>query len=126
MAYINDTSLDALLNDIRNNVETLHICSQEPSTVTEAITTYSLGEKPSPTVNAPSDRSGGGREIVVAAISDGSCDANGTATHWALVKTTATARLLATGSLTAQQVVTSGNPFTLTSFAIGVPDAVSA
>jgi hypothetical protein len=33
-------------------------------------------------------------------------------------------RLLATGSLTASQAVTSGNTFTLTSFDIGIPDPV--
>ena len=50
-------------------------------------------------------------------------DANGTATHWAIVKASATSRLLATGTLDASQVVTSGNPFTLTALAVGVPDA---
>jgi len=33
-------------------------------------------------------------------------------------------RLLAAGSLTASQVVTSGNSFTLSSFTIGIPDPV--
>lgn len=126
MAFINDTSLDALLQDIQDNVEALYICSQEPATVAEATTTYALGVKTSPSVAEPSDRTGGGREIVVASIADGTITATGTATHWALVKTSATSRLLATGALGSAQVVTNGNPFTLTQFAISVPDAIAA
>jgi len=126
MAYINDTSLDAALQDIQDNAEELHICSQEPATYAEATATYSLGQKTSLSMAEPSDKAGGGREAIVAAISDGAVDGNGTVTHWAIVKASATSRLLATGSLDESQVVTSGNPFTLTAFAIGMPDAVSA
>ena len=64
---------------------------------------------------------GWGREVVVAAISDGSVTGNGTATHYAIVDTV-NSRLLATGSLSASQVVASGNTFTLGSFTIGIPD----
>ena len=72
-------------------------------------------------IAAPSDRSGGGREVIVSAISDGSVTGNGTATHYAIVDVSNT-RLLATGSLTASQVVASGNTFSLGSFTIGIPD----
>lgn len=124
MPYINDVELDALLNSIQDNVETLHICSQEPLNYTEAATTYSLGSKATPTMAEPTDRGGGGRESVVSAISDGLVSADGDASHWALVKDSATARLLAAGALSAPETVTDGNPFTLTEFAVGVPDAV--
>lgn len=124
MPFIHDTALDALLNDVYTNGESLHICSTEPVTYTEAVTTYSLGEKTSPTINAQSDRGGGGRECIVDAITDGAVDADGTAGFWAIVKDSATARLLVAGELSASQGVTNGNTFTLTSFAIGVPDAV--
>lgn len=124
MPYINDVDIDVLLASVRNNTETLHICSQEPANYTEAATTYTLGNKTTPTIAVPSDRGAGGREIVVAAITDGDVTADGDATHWALVKDSATARLLAAGALSASQTVTDGNPFTLTAFAVGVPDAV--
>ena len=124
MPYINDTDLDALLNSIDTAVEKLHICSQEPANYTEAATTYTLGNKATPTVNAPSDRTPNGREVVIDAITDGSVTATGTASHWALVKDSATARLVAAGALSSTQGVTNGNTFTLTQFAIGVPDAV--
>ena len=124
MPFIHDDALDALLNDVVANGEALHICSQEPVDYTEATATYSLGEKTSPTINAPSDRGGGGREAIVDAITDGAVDVTGTATHWAIVKDSATARLLTAGDLASGQGVTNGNTFTLTQFTIGVPDAV--
>jgi hypothetical protein len=124
MPFIHDTALDALLSDIESNGESLHICDTEPTNYTEATATYSLGEKTSPTINAPSERGGGGREIVIDAITDGAVDGDGTADFWAIVKDSATARLLAAGDLSSPQVVSNGNTFTLTQFAIGVPDAV--
>ena len=124
MAFINDTELDALLASINSDVEALHICSAEPTTVTEATTTYGLGNKSTPATTGPQDKSPNGRELQIDAISDGSVTASGDASHWALVKTSATERLLATGSLASTQTVTNGNTFTLTAFTIGVPDAV--
>lgn len=125
MAYLPDAAYDALLNYIQDKAEDLHICSQEPTTLTEATTTYSLGSKTGITMAEPSNRTGGGRECVVSAITDGSVSGNGTATHWAIVKSSATAELLATGTLDASQVVAAGNPFTLGAFAVGVADAVA-
>ena len=124
MPFLHDTALDLLLGDVISNGESLHICSSEPTNYTEATATYSLGEKTSPTINAASDRGGGGREAVIDAITDGAVDVTGTADFWAIVKDSATSRLLAAGDLSAPQGVTNGNTFTLTSFAIGVPDAV--
>lgn len=122
MPFIPDAAYDALLNYIQDNVTTLYICSQEPANYTEASSTYKLGTKTSPTVAEPSDRSPNGREIIVSAISDGSVDATGTASHWALCSGSV---LYATNDLAATQGVTSGNTFSLTQFEVGVPDAVS-
>lgn len=124
MPFIHDTALDALLADVISNGESLHICTAEPADYTEATATYSKGEKTSPTINAASDRGGGGREAIVDAITDGAVDGDGTVTHWAIVKDSATSRLLCAGLLSSGQAVSNGNTFTLTSFAIGVPDAV--
>lgn len=123
MPYMTDNAYDALLNYIQDNAVSLHICSQEPTTYAEAVTTYSLGEKTSPTIAEPSDRAGGGRECIVAAITDGAVDGNGDASHWALVDVSD--ELLAANALASTQTVTSGNPFTLPAFAVQVPDAVS-
>jgi hypothetical protein len=122
MATLSDDVFDSGLDYITTNVDELHICSAEPTTYAEATSTYSLGSD-SVTVGAAADRGAGGREVVVPAISGGSVTATGTASHYALVKT-GTSELIATGSLSSTQGVTSGDSFTLTSFAIGIPDPV--
>ena len=121
MASIGNPVLDGGLNILDTLADRIDICSQEPTTYTEAITTYSLGNETTITVGAPQDRTGGGREVVVSAITAGTVDGTGTATHFSIVDVSAT-DLLATGSLSASQAVTSGNTFTLTSFTIGIPD----
>jgi hypothetical protein len=121
MATLNDRVLDNGLTVLDTEANAIHVTSQEATTYTEATSTYTLGNSTSLSIGAPQDRSGGGREVVVAAISDGSVTGTGTATHYAIVDTS-NSRLLATGSLTASQSVTSGNTFTLSSVAIGIPD----
>lgn len=123
MTYISDNALDAGLAYIRTNATHLYICSQEPATYTEAVTTYALGNKAGPTIAAPSDRTGGGRRVLVSAITDGIVSADGTATHIALVNATGS-ELLAAGALGASLAVESGGTFTLTQFSVGIPDAV--
>ena len=123
MASLNDRVLDNGLTVLDTEANKILITSQEATTYTEANATYALGNSTSLSIAAPSDRSGGGREVVVAAISDGSVTGSGTATHYAIVDTV-NSRLLATGSLTTSQVVTTGNTFSLGSFTIGIPDPV--
>ena len=121
MAYLNDRVLDNGLTVLDTEANRLDICSQEPATYTQAITTYSLGNKTSPSVGAPTDRSPTGRKVVVAAISDGSTTGTGTATHYALVDTV-NSRLLAAGPVSVSKAVTPGNAFTLAAIDIGIPD----
>ena len=121
MASLGDRVFDNGLTVLDTEADKLYICSAQPTTYTQAATTYALGVKATPTVSAPADRTGGGREVTVSAITDGSVTASGTATHYALVDQS-NSRLLATGSLSSSQAVTSGNTFTLTSFKIGIPD----
>ena len=121
MATLDNRVFDNGLTVLDTEANKLLITSQEAATFTEANATYALGDTTSLSIAAPSDRTGGGREVVAAAISDGSVTGNGTATHYAIVDTV-NSRLLATGSLTASQVVSSGNTFSLGSFTIGIPD----
>ena len=122
MALIADRVLDGGLTILDTEVNKLCICSAEPTTYTEANSTYLLGAKTSPTVGSPEDASPNGRKVVVSAITDGAISANGTASHWALVDT-GNSRLLAAGSLSSTQAVTNGNVFTLTAIDIRIPDA---
>jgi len=121
MATLNDRVLDSGLAVLDTEANKIVVTSQEATTFTNANATYALGNSTSLSIAAPTNRSGGGREVVVAAITNGSITATGTATHYAIVDTT-NSRLLATSTLSASQSVTSGNTFTLASFTIGIPD----
>lgn len=121
MAFLNDRVFDNGLTILDTEANSIHVTSQEATDYTEATATYTLGSSTSLAIGAPADRSGGGRKVAVAAISDGTIDGTGTVTHYAIVDTV-NSRLLATAALTASQSVTSGNTFTLATFDIGIPD----
>lgn len=121
MSFLHDDVLDSGLAQLTSNGNRLDICSQEPTTYAQATSTYTLGNKTSLTISSPANRSPSGREVTVSAITDGSVSGTGTATHFAIVDTV-NSKLLATQALSASQAVTSGNTFTLTQFAIGIPD----
>lgn len=121
MATLADRVFDNGLTVLDTEANRLDICSTAPTTYTEATSTYTLGNKTSLSIGAPADRTGGGREVTVASFTDGSVTASGTAAYYAIVDTT-NSRLLATGSLSSSQAVTSGNTFSISSFKIGIPD----
>ena len=121
MAVLHDRVFDNGLTVLDTEANVLHICGTLPTTYTEATATYSLGNKSAPTVSAPADRTGGGRKVTVSAITDGTVTATGTAVYYALCDTV-NSRMLAQGSLSSSQAVTSGNTFTLGAFDIGIPD----
>jgi hypothetical protein len=123
MAFLIDNVYDSGLSYITSNGTRIDICSQEPTTYTQATSTYTLGNKASMTVGSPTNGATDGRKVVVPAITDGSVTASGTASHWAL--TNASNTLIATGSLTSSQSVTSGNTFTLDAIDITIRDATS-
>ena len=121
MATLNDRVFDNGLTVLDTEANRIDITSQEATSYADATSTSTLGNSTSLSIGVPADRAGGGREVTVAAITDGSVTGTGTATHYAIVDTV-NSRLLATGSLTASQAVTNGNTFTLTSVNIGIPD----
>jgi hypothetical protein len=114
---IDDTVLDGALTVIATGT-VLHICSTQPANYA-GVAAATCGNKATPTIGAAGDRTGGGRKRTVSAITDGTVTATATAAYWALVTASV---LLATGTLSATQVVTSGNTFSLNAFDIGIPD----
>jgi len=120
MATLNDRVFDNGLSTLDLEANAIHVTSAEATDFAN-VAAVTLGNSTSLSIGAPQDRTGGGREVVVAAITDGSVTGTGTATHYAIVDTV-NSRLLATSTLTASQSVTSGNTFTLSSVAIGIPD----
>lgn len=121
MATLNDRVFDNGLTVLDTEANRIDVTSQEATSYASATSTHTLGNSTSLSIGSPADRSGGGREVTVAAISDGSISGSGTATHYA-ISDTSNSRLLVTGSLSASQSVTSGNTFSLASFTIGIPD----
>lgn len=124
MAYVNGTGYDQALNWIRTKAGRLDICSVEPSSFTEATSTYTLGNKTPITVSSPADDGSSGREVTVSAISDGTVTGTGNAAYWAI--TDGSSILVASGALAAEQAVSNGNEFTLSSFTIDILDATDA
>ena len=120
MATLDNRVLDNGLTVLDTEANAIHITSAEATSYAN-VASVTLGNSTSLSIGAPQDRAGGGREVVVAAITDGSVTGTGTATHYAIVDTV-NSRLLATSTLTASQSVTSGNTFTLSSVAVGIPD----
>ena len=120
MATLDNRVFDNGLTVLDTEANAIHITSAEATSYAN-VASVTLGNSTSLSIGAPQDRSGGGREVVVAAITDGSVTGTGTATHYAIVDTV-NSRLLATSTLTASQSVTSGNTFTLSSVAVGIPD----
>ncbi len=120
MAFINDEVRDQGLDYADTNGTRIDICSQEPTSYAEATSTYTLGND---TVNtgATEDGATDGRRVIVPAITAGSVTGTGTASHWAL--TDGSSVLIATGSLSSSQSVTSGNTFTLDAISITIRDA---
>jgi hypothetical protein len=123
MATLSDRVFDNGLSVLDTEANKILITSSQPTTYTEANSTYALGNSTTLSISAPQDRIGGGREVVIAALTDGSITASGTATHFAIVDTV-NSRLLATGSLSNPRAVVAGNSFTLNTTTIGIPDPV--
>jgi hypothetical protein len=118
-AIFHNDIYDSGISQLTTIVENLVICSAQPTTYAEA-QTYKLGTKAAPSITGPTDKSGGGREISIAAITNGTVTVNGTATHFALLDDSAS-KMLVSQALDTSQVVTAGNPFTTTLHKVGIP-----
>lgn len=103
---VHDDVLDGALNTIKNNANLMVACSAEPTTRTEAVTTYALADVAMASGDftvANGDTSG--RKVTVAAKSAVAIDTTGTATHVALVDAT---RLLYVTTCTSQALTSGG------------------
>jgi hypothetical protein len=107
--------LDGLGDVIQANCNLMVACSAEPTTRTEAVTTYALADVAMSSGDFTNAADGGGRKLTVSAKSSVPIDATGDATHIALVDST---RLLYVTTCT-QQTLTSGGTVDFPSFDIG-------
>ena len=126
MAFLHDNVLDNGIQYIDTNISDLYIVSQTNVTsYSDATTTGGsmLGQEDSPVCSAPQNGDVSGRKVTISAITAGSILADGTARGYAIVYDSASI-VMASGSLSASQAVTNGNPFTLTAIDIEIPDAL--
>ncbi len=125
MPILDNNTLDNGLAALKAAADRVYICSADPATYTAATSTNALGNKNFgagavyPAAIAAGSPSG--RQVVSAAITDGSVTATGTATHSAVV-TSGSSRLEAAQALSTSQGVTSGNVFTLGAQTIRLPN----
>lgn len=123
-ASLEDRVLDLGLNVLDTESSHIYICNTEPTTYVQASTTYLLGYKSfgaGGCFGAPAAGSPNGRKVSSVAVTDGTITTSGTAAWWAIADVP-NSRLSAHGSLSASQVVSSGNTFTLATFDIRIPN----
>ena len=119
MAFIHDDVKDNGLVIMTGANRRIDITHTEATTFAQATATFTLGNKAGISVSLV-DGTPSGRAARVAAIADGAVTATSTgaaddAQFWAITDT-ANSKLLATGPLSASQMVTSGNTFSLAEF----------
>jgi hypothetical protein len=118
---LEDRVLDLGLNVLDAESSYIWICKDEPTSIAIAATSGLLGFKSfgaGSAFGSPAAGTPNGRQVLSTQISDGTITTTGTAAWWAAG---AAGSLHAHGSLSATQVVTSGNTFTLAQFAIKIP-----
>lgn len=118
---VHNDVLDGALNIIKNNCTRMVLCSQEPTTFTEADVTYKLAD----VTMASGDFTAGdgdtsGRKLTVAAKSAVPVDASGTSNHVALLDVT-NSKLLYVTTHTGQALV-SGNTVDIGAWDIEIAD----
>src|SRR5262245_8985247 len=121
---IGDAILDGGLTLLDTASDRIYIVSADPTTYTEATSTFALGNKSfaaGGAFGAPAAATPNGRKVTSTNITDGNVTATGTAIGWAVV-TSGSTRLDANGRLAANQAVTNGNTFTLAPFDIRFPN----
>jgi len=118
--YQIDAMLDAALNYIKNNATIMTVCSAQPTSRTEAVTTYALADVTVDTGDFTlADGDTDGRKVTVSAQPGVAIDATGEATHIALCSGT---DLLYVTTCTAQQL-TQGGTVDVPAWDIEIADA---
>ena len=83
---VSNTVLDQALNYLDANADLMTLCSAEPTTLTEAVTTFALADVAmAPADFTVADGDTNGRKVTVAAKSGVTVDTTGTGDHVALV-----------------------------------------
>lgn len=119
--WANDSIMDAALDVLKDNVTRMTVCSAQPTSYAEANSTYALADETLSSADftiANGDSSG--RKVTVAAKSGITVDANGTATHVALLDVANSTLLYVTD--TGSQGVSAGGTVDVSSWKIEIGD----
>src|SRR5512139_194810 len=120
--YQNDLMLDAAFDWVRARVTGISVCSTQPTTYTQAYTTYMLAKTTMTSTGLTvADSTGSGRKVTMQAKSGVSVTASGTAAHIALFGSTGSTLLLVTTCTT--QALTSGNTVNIPTWKDTIADA---
>jgi len=116
-----DATIDSMFDYI-DQCDLMTICNAEPTTYTEAITTFKLADVAlTPDTDfTKADGDTNGRKVTIAAKSAVPVDTSGTATHVAIVRTTGTTLRYVTTCTS--QALTSGNTVNIPAWDIEVAD----
>lgn len=116
--WASDSVLDALLDKVATGT-ILTVCSAQPTTRTQAVTTYKLADKAITSASfTKSDGFPNGRKVTIAQQADVDVDTSGTATHVAVCDAS---NLLYVTTATSQEL-TAGNTVTIPAWSITVSD----
>jgi hypothetical protein len=118
--YLHPDIYDLGLQELDTNGTRLDICHTEPTTYTQATSTYTRGNTTSLSIGAPAAGSPDGRQVTVAALSALVPTSSGTV-GWAAISDPATSRLLAVKALNAVETVSTTGTFNVASFVIRIP-----
>lgn len=120
---VSNDVLDGAFNILIGAANKMTACSQEPTSYNQANNTYALADAPIASSDfALSDGVTSGRRVTVAAKADIDVDADGTATHVALLDTSSNRLLYVTTC--AAQGLTSGSTVSFSSWDIEIQDPV--
>jgi len=122
--WAHDDVEDGTLNIIKNAATRLCVCNAQPTTYTEAITTFKLAIHTIAAADftGPADDGVAGRKLTVNEQAAFAVDSTDTATHIALADS-ATSKLLLVTTCTSQ-VLTAGNTVTVPAWDIKIADPV--
>lgn len=121
MVMLADRVLDEGLEILVADGEELWLSSLSSDSLTYAtVLAAKLAEKVPPSISLANGASSG-RRALIAAITDGVVETNGTARRWHIVNVTGS-EVLSCQTLTAEQVVTATNTFTAPAQSITIPD----
>ncbi len=119
---VHDDVLDQALNYIKNNASRWCVCSAQPTTYTEAITTYKLADVDvtSADYTGPANGDTNGRKVTMNAKTGVTVDTTGTALFNALVDVSNTKLLYVTTCTS--QALTAGNLVNIPAWDVEIAD----